>query len=149
MLDLYINIKKERIKNGWTQTDLAKKIGYSDKSMIAKIEAGKVDLPQTKIRAFAQVFNCTESYLMGWEDIPADKSTLALEAIKDSSKFGDFLYKTTVVNKNKSNVKDNGFELSEKEMDLISQWRNADEETKNMIVRILAFAKQGGNTDVH
>lgn len=68
MLDLYRNIKNERIKNGWNQTDLARKVGYSDKSMIAKIEAGKVDLPQTKIRAFAKVFGVTESYLMGWYD---------------------------------------------------------------------------------
>ena len=137
MLDLYINIKKERLKNGWNQTELAKRVGYSDKSMIAKIEAGKIDLPQTKIRAFAKVFDCTESYLMGWEDIPADKSTIALENIKDSSKLGNYLYETTVVNKRKN--KD--FVINEVEMDLIQQWRNADEETKNMIVRILAFNK--------
>lgn len=68
MLDLYVNIKNERIKKGWNQTELAKRIGYSDKSMIAKIEAGKVDLPQTKIRAFAKVFGVTESYLMGWNE---------------------------------------------------------------------------------
>lgn len=68
ILKLYTNIKNERIKHGWTQTDLAQKIGYSDKSMIAKIEAGKIDLSQTKIRDFANVFNCTESYLMGWEE---------------------------------------------------------------------------------
>lgn len=71
MLELYKNIKNERIKKGWNQTELAKRVGYSDKSMIAKIEAGKVDLPQTKIRTFAEVFNCTESQLMGWNDSEA------------------------------------------------------------------------------
>lgn len=69
MLNLYVNIKNERLKKGWTQTELAHKVGYSDKSMIAKIESGKVDLPQTKIRAFANVFNCSESYLMGLDGV--------------------------------------------------------------------------------
>ena len=79
MLDLYTNIKNERIKNGWTQTELALKVGYSDKSMIAKIEAGKVDLPQTKIRTFAEVFHCTESYLMGWDEEDDVPSTLTMD----------------------------------------------------------------------
>lgn len=72
MLELYKNIKTKRIENGWSQTDLAKRVGYSDKSMIAKIENGKIDLTQTKIRAFAEVFRCSESELMGWreDDIP-------------------------------------------------------------------------------
>lgn len=88
MLDLYKNIKNERIRNGWNQTELAKRVGYSDKSMIAKIEAGKVDLPQTKIRNFAQVFNCTESYLMGWDDdqediVLTEKEKEALKAFRN------------------------------------------------------------------
>jgi len=66
MLKLYENIKEKRLQREWTQTDLAKKMGYSDKSMIAKIEAGQVDLSQSKIKAFADVFNCTPAELMGW-----------------------------------------------------------------------------------
>lgn len=67
MLDLYTNIKLKRLANGWTQSELAKKMGYSDKSMIAKIENGKVDLPQSKIKAFADVFDCSVSELMNWD----------------------------------------------------------------------------------
>ena len=69
MLDLYKRIKSERMDKGWTQSELARRMGYSDKSMIAKIENGKVDLPQSKIEAFAEIFGCTVSYLMGWEDV--------------------------------------------------------------------------------
>ena len=38
MLQLYKNIKKRRLELQLTQTDLATKLGYADKSMIAKIE---------------------------------------------------------------------------------------------------------------
>ncbi len=69
MLELYTNIKKRRKELGLTQTDLALKLGYADKSMIAKIESGKIDLAQSKIVAFADVLKTTPAYLMGWEDI--------------------------------------------------------------------------------
>lgn len=68
MLELYTNIKKKRQSLNLTQTELAKKLGYADKSMIAKIEKGQVDLPQSKIVAFAKALNTTPSDLMGWDD---------------------------------------------------------------------------------
>lgn len=68
MLNLYRNIKKRRTELNMTQEELAQKMGYSGKSMIAKIEAGKVDLPQSKIMAFADALNTTPSYLMGWDE---------------------------------------------------------------------------------
>lgn len=67
MLELYENIKKQRLLLKMTQTDLAKKMGYADKSMIAKIEKGLIDLPQSKIIAFAKVLNTTPGELMGWK----------------------------------------------------------------------------------
>lgn len=68
MLRLYKNIKERRIELGLTQEDLAIKLGYSGKSMIAKIEAGLVDLPQSKIMLFAEALNVTPLSLMGWSD---------------------------------------------------------------------------------
>ena len=68
MLELYKNIKKRRLELDMTQSDLAKKLGYSDKSMIAKIEKGAVDLSQSKITAFAKALKTTEVALMGWDD---------------------------------------------------------------------------------
>ena len=67
MLELYKNIKRRRQKLKMTQTDLALKMGYADKSMIAKIEKGNVDLPQSKILAFANVLETTPGELMGWD----------------------------------------------------------------------------------
>jgi len=71
MLDLYKNIKNLRVENQLTQTELADKTGYSDKSMIAKIEKGQIDLPQSKIEQFAEALNVTPAYLMGWDIIDA------------------------------------------------------------------------------
>lgn len=67
MLQLYKNIKRRRIELGLTQSDVANKLGYSDKSMIAKVEKGLVDLPQSKIIAFAEALNVSASNLMGWD----------------------------------------------------------------------------------
>ena len=68
MLELYENIRKRRKEIKMTQDELARRAGYTDRSAIAKIEAGKVDLPQSKIELFAGILNVSPSYLMGWTD---------------------------------------------------------------------------------
>ena len=76
MLKLYENIRYYRKLNKWTQEDLASRMGYTDRSMIAKIESGKVDLSQSKIMEFAKVFGVDPGELMGWDgqdDATADQ----------------------------------------------------------------------------
>ena len=53
------------IELGLTVEELAKKMGYKDKSSISKIENGKADIPQSKVVAFARALNTTTAYLMG------------------------------------------------------------------------------------
>lgn len=53
---LYKNIRKFREELELSQEELAKKIGYKSRTSIAKIEAGKVDLSNSKIEDFAKVF---------------------------------------------------------------------------------------------
>lgn len=72
MLELYANIRKRRNELEMTQSELANKVGYSDKSMVAKVENGKVDLPQSKILEFAKALNTTPSELMGWKEKVSD-----------------------------------------------------------------------------
>jgi len=67
-MTLYERIRELRTKAGMSQDDLARAMGYKDRSMITKIESGKVDISQKKIIAFARVLNTTPSYLMGWTD---------------------------------------------------------------------------------
>ncbi|WP_322622224.1 XRE family transcriptional regulator [Aedoeadaptatus coxii] len=66
MLDLYKNIKSLRLSKELSQEQLAAMTGYKDRTSIAKIEAGKVDLSQSKIIEFAKALDVTPSYLMGW-----------------------------------------------------------------------------------
>lgn len=67
MLKLYENIKARREALGMTQTELALKTGYADKSTISRIEKGKVDLSQSKIEAFAKALRTTANDLMGYD----------------------------------------------------------------------------------
>lgn len=73
MLNLYNNIRQKRIELGLSQSELAEKIGYSDKSMISRIENGIIDLPQSKIVEFAKILNTSPGALLGW-DIDVDQS---------------------------------------------------------------------------
>lgn len=65
MLKLYANIKYYRKLRKMTQEELAKKIGYSNRSAVARIEKGDFDLPQSKIMAIAEALNVTPGELMG------------------------------------------------------------------------------------
>ena len=75
MLELYTNIKKFRKLRSMTQDELAKRTGYTDRSSIAKIERGDVDLPQSKIMMFADALGVTAGTLMGNSGIVNDEST--------------------------------------------------------------------------
>lgn len=68
METIYDRIKKLRNNFGWSQDELAKKVGYAEKTSIAKVEAGKVDLPQSKIVAFAKALHTTTTYLLDGDE---------------------------------------------------------------------------------
>ena len=68
MLPLYRNIKARRTELKMSQDTLAELTGYKDRSSIAKIEKGDVDLSESKIREFAKALRISPQELMGWED---------------------------------------------------------------------------------
>ena len=72
MLDLYKNIKKYRELKNMSQEDLAKKVGYSNRSAITRIEKGEIDLPQSKITAIADALGVPAGTLMGSTEIDTD-----------------------------------------------------------------------------
>ena len=90
MLKLYENIKRCRVEAGMTQEDLAHRAGYTDRSSIAKIEKGVVDLPQSKIKQFADIFGTTPGHLMGWDAEPEDIGALAADILSNPDTF-DFM----------------------------------------------------------
>ena len=61
-------IKKRRLQLSMSQEELAKRMGYSHKSSINKIETGVNDIPQSKIVKFAEVLQTSVPYLMEWEE---------------------------------------------------------------------------------
>lgn len=64
------NIRIYREKLGMTQEDLARKLGYKDRSTIAKIESDVNDITQSKIVAIAEALQTTPAALMGWNHNP-------------------------------------------------------------------------------
>lgn len=61
-------IKEKRIEKGWSQRELAARMGYNNHSTLARIETGHVDVTQSRIIQFAEVLNTSIAYLMGYED---------------------------------------------------------------------------------
>ena len=80
MLTLYKNIKKRREELGMTKVRLAELVGY-DRSMITKIEQGKVDLTQSKIAAIAKALQTTDIKLIGEDNVPEEINMLPHNAI--------------------------------------------------------------------
>ena len=92
MLELYTNIKACRKAAKMTQEELARRTGYTDRSSIARIEKGEIDLPQSKIMQFAEALGTTPARLMGWDKKPAeelqDMGALAAQVVMDLDAMG-------------------------------------------------------------
>ena len=68
MSEIYDRIKARRQELGLTVEELANRMGYKDKSSISKIENGKTDIPQSKVKAFARALDTTTAYLIGIDE---------------------------------------------------------------------------------
>lgn len=68
LISLGNKIKELRENLGLTQEELGKLVGYTSRSSINKVENGDVDLPRSKIIAFAKALKTSPAYLMGWEE---------------------------------------------------------------------------------
>ena len=61
-------IKEKRIELGWSQQDLAKKAGYSDKTAISKIEHAGNEITLKQVKRLAKAMNVDPADFMGWAD---------------------------------------------------------------------------------
>ena len=75
------NIRRLREKCGFSQEELATRMGYKSKSTINKIELGINDVAQSKIEKFAEVLGTKPSVLMGWVDDETSKKNDTLASI--------------------------------------------------------------------
>jgi transcriptional regulator with XRE-family HTH domain len=75
-------IKQRRNELGWSQRELAKRMGYSDNSTLARIEQGKVDVYQNKVVQFSEVLGVSIPFLMGWEEEEQKNDIIANVVLK-------------------------------------------------------------------
>lgn len=61
-------IKLRREQLNMTQEELAKKVGYTSRSSIAKVESNANGILQSKLVVFANALQTTPAYLLGWEE---------------------------------------------------------------------------------
>lgn len=64
-MEWFERIKMLRKQRGWSQDTLAQRAGYTDRSMISKIEKGGVDLQRSQFIKFADIFDVSPSWLLG------------------------------------------------------------------------------------
>lgn len=67
-MDIGERIKLRREELNMSQAELARKVGYTSRSTITRIERDGNGISQDKIVAIAKALKVTPSYLMGWED---------------------------------------------------------------------------------
>lgn len=114
MLDLYKNIKKRRTELKMSQDTLAQKTGYTDRSSIAKIESGSVDLSYDKILLFAQALNIQPGELMGYTSNKPSSETV----------FSGY-----------------SITLSSTEEEILIEYRKSDSYTQDLVQRVLKLNK--------
>lgn len=86
-------IKQRRLELGWSLQELTDKMGYANKSSVARIESGEIDPPQSKVVKFAEVLRTDITYLMDWEEVKKKNDILVdivFEAKKDPELFEMF-----------------------------------------------------------
>lgn len=76
-------IKARRQDLKLSQRELAARLGYKDHTTLVKIEAGKVDLPQSRVAQFADALGVTPGHLLGWDAGPEELGALAAGVLTD------------------------------------------------------------------
>ena len=72
-------IKALREERNMSQTQLAIKTGYTDRTSISKIESGKIDIAQTKLSVFARALGTSVETLIGLENKPSTSENLSAQ----------------------------------------------------------------------
>ena len=54
-----------RMARGFSQAELAEKVGYTSRASINKIEKGLVDVPRSKLFALAEALHVSPAFLLG------------------------------------------------------------------------------------
>ena len=80
-------ILQKRTELGMSQDELAVKVGYKDRSSIAKIESGDRDIRQRKVVAFANALKTTPQWLMGYDEHETKEKATGTNADRQKTVF--------------------------------------------------------------
>lgn len=120
-------IKEKRLELGWSQEDLAKKMGYKDKTSVSKMESSGDNISLKKLSRVSEALNVDVAELLGiyeQEDIP-NRIKKHLETAKQ------YQIKELLLNS-----------LTSFELDIIDAYRDASNDTKSAICAILGLQKE-------
>jgi repressor LexA len=127
-MNIYENIRKLRENAGLSQGRLAEMVGYKDRSSIAKVEAGLVDLSQSKIAAFAAALNVSPAELMGLTDkdgSPAEFKDRLNQALKDKDMKASELSRLTGIGEGAiSQYRKGAYKASQEKLELLARALN-------------------------
>lgn len=134
-------IRRERIKCGLSQEELAKSIG-STKQAIYKYESGIVsNIPMDKVEIIASRLGVTPSYLTGWEDEDEENPhELKLITAFDKLSIDDQIIVSNWVEDYEKNPAPPITTLSEAEQALINLFRQVPEENRAMVLEKILVA---------
>lgn len=130
-------IKELRENTDVTLKDMAKIIGVSE-ATVQRYESGKIhELPYKVIEAYAEKFNVTPSYIMGWTNSPNQLSIFDfskdLQITRDSiNKNFENMYEQLI----KANV---DFHISDEEKTIIEIYRDMPDSEKEMMKRLINY----------
>lgn len=93
MAEIGRRIRDRRKALGITQEELAQKLGYKNKSTIAKIENGTNDIVQSKVVEFAKALDTTVAALMGWEDEDKQEPTPVYYLDDEAREMAEWMFK--------------------------------------------------------
>ena len=172
MATMYDRIRRLRLDQEMSQDELARLVGYKGRSMIARIEAGQVDISQSKIKAFAKALNTSSEYLMNGETplndfqyrlqrLLSERRISANELFMKSGisqiDFNNYIRGVYTPTPDKAAGLANAFGVDAnwlltgeqpvqrtdpEEFELVSAWRSADDLTKAMVRRTLGMKER-------
>ncbi len=76
-MTIFDRIRERRKELEWSQERLAKELGLKSRAAISAVEKGHCDMTTDRIKRYAEALHTTPAYLMGWNNDPNARMTLA------------------------------------------------------------------------
>lgn len=139
-------IKNERLAQGLSQEELAKKAGYSDKTAISKLEHADNKITLKQVKRIAMALGVDASFLMGWSASPMQKQNNIFDLIGDKESADkvreerfDFLFETEYKTTSRS--------LTKEEAIIIEGYRELSVDQKELMKRMVNYYERLANYD--